>query len=64
MEKIDEKRAGRYPAQDHCTGADGTGSHSLFLRIHRLHPDGVQYAGAAQCAAVSVLHGRGLCPYP
>ena len=30
----------------------------------RLHPDGVQYAGAAQCAAVSVLHGGGLCPYP
>ena len=42
-------------------GADGAGPHSLFLRVHRLHPDGVQYAGAAQCAAVSVLHGGGLC---
>lgn len=29
--KIDEKGAGRHPAENHCTGADGAGSHSLFL---------------------------------
>ena len=43
---------------------DGAGSHPLLFRLYRRHPGVVQHGRAGECAAVFVLPGGGLHPYP